>query len=137
MLVKPPKSTESKPAWRFLQFFGLENSRESANAKAKNRATKEPEERKHQFATWYIFAAFLGVMLIQFLWLRSTQIETIPYSQFEQLLAENKISEVLVGTETIQGTLKEPLPDGRKLFLQRALDGLGADQDFGDFVLCE
>jgi cell division protease FtsH len=116
MLINQPKDTESKPAWRFLQFFGLENSRESASAKAKNRPTKEPEERKHQFATWYIFAAFLGLMLIQYLWLQYTQIETIPYSQFEQLVDENKISEVLVGSDTIQGTLKEPFPDGRKLF---------------------
>ena len=87
-----------------------------------------PEERKHQFATWYIFAAFLGVMLIQFLWLRFTQIETIPYSQFEQLLAENKISEVLVGTEAIQGTLKEPFPDGRKLFYTVRVDPELADK---------
>jgi len=116
MLVKPPKNAQSKPAWRFLQFFGLEDSRESASAKANNRPAKEPEERKHQFATWYIFAAFLGVMLIQYLWLQYTQIETIPYSQFEQLVDQNKISEVLVGSDTIQGTLKEPFPDGRKLF---------------------
>ena len=98
MLVKPPKNAESKPAWRFLQFFGLEDSRESASAKANKRPAKEPEERKHQFATWYIFAAFLGVMLIQYLWLQYTQIETIPYTQFEQLVDQNKISEVLVGS---------------------------------------
>src|SRR5260370_35462114 len=55
-------------------------------------------------------------MLIQSLRLSFNQVETIPYSQFEQLLADNKISEVLVGTETIQGTLKEPFPDGRKVF---------------------
>src|ERR1700686_1912975 len=76
----------------------------------------------------YIFAAFLGVMLIQFLWLRFTQIETIPYSQFEQLLAENKVSEVLVGTETVQGTLKEPFPDGRKLFYTVRVDPELADK---------
>jgi cell division protease FtsH len=122
MLVKPPKNTESKPTWRFLQFFGLENSPESASAKAKNRPRKEPEERRHQFATWYIFAAFLGVMLIQYLWLQYTQVETIPYSQFEQLIDQNKISEVLVGSDTIQGTLKEPLPDGRKLFKTTRVD---------------
>jgi cell division protease FtsH len=116
MLIKQSKKTESKPAWHFFQFFGLENGRESARAKAKSRPTKEPEERKHQFATWYIFAAFLGLMLIQYLWLQYTQIETIPYSQFEQLVDQNKISEVLVGSDTIQGTLKEPFPDGRKLF---------------------
>src|SRR5260221_3697321 len=102
--------------WRFLQFLGSGNNRDKAVEQPKSKKPpKEPEERKRQFATWYIFAAFLGVMLIQFLWLRVTQIETIPYSQFEQLLAENKISEVMVGTETIQGRLKEPFSDGRKL----------------------
>src|SRR3974377_363162 len=116
MLVKPPKSTESKPAWRFLEFFGLENSRESASAEAKNRPAKEPEERKHQFAPWYIFAAFLGVMLIQYLWLQYTQIETIPYSQFEQLVDQNKISEVLVGSDTIQGTLKGLSPGAESYY---------------------
>jgi cell division protease FtsH len=122
MLVKPQKNTESKPAWRFLRFFGLENNFESASAKSKNRPPKEPEERRHQFATWYIFAAFLGVMLIQYLWLQYTQVETIPYSQFEQLIDQNKISEVLVGSDTIEGTLKEPLPDGRKLFKTTRVD---------------
>jgi cell division protease FtsH len=51
-----------------------------------------------------------------------TQIETIPYSQFEQLLDQNKISEVVVGSDTIQGTLKEPFPDGRKLFSTTRVD---------------
>ena len=75
-----------------------------------SRTPKEPEERKHQFVTWYIFAAFLGLMLVQFLWLRFTRVDTIPYSQFEELLDANKIAEVLVGQETVQGTLKEPFP---------------------------
>jgi cell division protease FtsH len=52
-------------------------------------------------------------MLIQYLWIQYTQVETMPYSQFEQLLNANKIAEVLVGSETIQGTLKESFPDGR------------------------
>ena len=116
------RNTESKPGWRFLQFFGLENGRESASAKGKNRPPKEPEERRHQFATWYIFLAFLGVMLIQYLWVQYTQVETIPYSQFEQLIDQNKISDVLVGSDTIQGTLKEPFPDGRRLFNTTRVD---------------
>src|SRR5258708_27489730 len=67
-------------------------------------------------------------MLIQSLWLSFTQVETIPYSQFEQLLAENKISEVLVGSESIQGPLKEPFPDGRKLFHTVRVDPALADK---------
>src|SRR6266851_1393531 len=116
MLDKTTKDIEPAPGWRFLQFLGFGNNRDTAVEPKAKKPPKEPEERKHQFATWYIFAAFLAVMLIQSLWLSFTQVETIPYSQFEQLLAENKISEVLVGTETIEGTLKEPFPDGRKLF---------------------
>ncbi len=38
------------------------------------------------------------------------------------MLGENKISEVLVGSDTIQGTLKEPFPDGRKLFSTTRVD---------------
>src|SRR5262245_32274676 len=110
---------KSTPGWRFLKLLGYGEPPGAGPSKGndtRSRTPKEPEERKHQFATWYIFAAFLGVMLVQFLWLRFIQIETIPYSQFEQLLDENKIEKVLVGQETIQGTLKEPFPDGRKEF---------------------
>src|ERR1019366_6765530 len=127
MLDKPTKDVEPAPGWRFLQFLGFDDNRDKA-AEPKAKPPKDAEERKHQFATWYIFAAFLGVMLIQFLWVRFSQIETIPYSQFEQLLAENKISEVLVGTETIEGTLKEPLADGRKLFYTVRVDPDLADK---------
>ena len=122
MLDKRLNNTEPSPARRVLRLFGLDNGRDKESLTARNHQPKEPEERKHQFATWYIFAAFLGVMLIQYLWIQYTQVETIPYSQFEQLLDENKISEVLVGSETIQGTLKEPFPDGRKLFSTTRVD---------------
>jgi len=65
MLDKPLRNTDSSPARRVLQFLGLDSSRYKATPTAKNSPPKEPEERKHQFATWYLFAAFLGVMLIQ------------------------------------------------------------------------
>jgi cell division protease FtsH len=116
MVDERSTNTEPAPIRQLRQYFGLDSSRDKASPTAKSRPPKEPEERKHQFATWYIFAAFVGVMLIQYVWLQFVQVETIPYSQFEQLLEENKISEVSVGSETVQGTLKDPLPDGRKLF---------------------
>src|SRR5258708_10114840 len=127
VLDKRIKEKEPARGWRFPQFLGFGDNRDEA-VEPKAKPPKEPEERKRQFAIWYVFAAFLGVMLIQFLWLRVTQIETIPYSQFEQLLAENKISEVMVGTETIQGALKEPFPDGRKLFYTVRVDPELADK---------
>src|SRR5215468_10898550 len=99
MLDERSTNTESAPMRRVLQFFGFDSGRDQASATAKGRTPKEPEERKHQFATWYVFAAFVGVLLIQYVWLQFVQVETIPYSQFEQLLEQSKISEVLVGPE--------------------------------------
>ena len=56
MLDKPTKDMEPAPGWRFLQFLGFGDDRDKvAEPKAKKPSPKEPEERKHQFATWYIF----------------------------------------------------------------------------------
>src|ERR1700726_776165 len=101
MLDTPTKDGEPTPGSRLLRFLGFtDKGDKGAEPKAK-KSPQEPEERKHHYATWYVFAAFLGVMLIQFLLLRFSKVETIPYSEFEQLLADNKVSEVLVGTDTI------------------------------------
>jgi cell division protease FtsH len=122
MLDKQSPGTDPAPVWRILRLFGLDNRRDKESPSADKRPAREPEDRKHQFAIWYVFAAFLGVMLVQYFWVQYTQIKTIAYSQFEQLLDENKISEVLVGSDTIQGTLKEPFPDGRKQFSTTRVD---------------
>ncbi len=70
----------------------------------------------------YTVAAVIGVMIIQYFWASYTQIETVPYSQFEQLLNEDKIAEVTVAAEFIQGTLKAPLPDGKQTFFAVRVD---------------
>jgi cell division protease FtsH len=127
MLDTPTKDIEPAPGWRFPRFLRFGDDGETAQPKGK-KPPKEPEERKHHFAVWYVFAAFLGVMLIQYVWLAFSQVQTIPYSQFEHLLDENKISEVLVGPDSIQGTLKQPLPDGRKLFYTVRVDPALADK---------
>src|SRR3974377_2448246 len=120
MLENPSKHSKDGRG-SLLQFLGIGRD-EKTKRTEKNGPGKEPEERKRQVAVWYIFAAFFGVMLIQYIWVQFTQIETIPYSQFEQLVDENKISDVLVGADGIQGTLKEPLPDGRKIFSTARVD---------------
>jgi cell division protease FtsH len=65
MLDKPTKDMEPARGWRFPRFppFG-ENGDKTAQPKT-TKPPREPEERKHHFAVWYVFAAFLGVMLIQ------------------------------------------------------------------------
>jgi len=82
----------------------------------------EPDARKRQIMIWYVLAAMFGVLLFQQFWSSYSQVETISYSQFETLLDQNKIANVTVGADSIQGTLKEPLPDGRRQFYAVRVD---------------
>ena len=88
----------------------------------------EPDVRKRQFLMWYVVAAIAGVFVVQLFWMSYSQVETIPYSQFESLLAEGKVATVTVGPDAIQGTLKEPLSDGRKEFFTTRVDPQLADK---------
>ncbi len=82
----------------------------------------EPDARKSQIMIWYILAAIFGVLLFQQFWSSYSQVDTISYSQFETLLDQNKVAEVTVGPDSIQGTLKEALPDGKKEFYAVRVD---------------
>ncbi|MEM5371428.1 ATP-dependent zinc metalloprotease FtsH [Paraburkholderia azotifigens] len=63
-------------------------------------------EREHQVNFWYVVIAFLAVVLIQDVLYRSSHTRTIPYSEFQQLLAQGKVTDVVVGATTITGTYK-------------------------------
>lgn len=73
--------------------------------------------RKQAVAMAVIFVGGMLLVVLQFILTRYESFETIPYSQFEQLLAQEKVAEVSVGPDTIQGKLKEPLPGGKSAFV--------------------
>jgi cell division protease FtsH len=50
----------------------------------------------------------LGVLLLRDLWTQTRTVESIPYSRFEQYLAEGKVETVAIGTQTIQGKFRKP-----------------------------
>jgi len=74
-------------------------------------------DRKALINGWYIVTAVLAVFAIQSWWIESQQVETIPYSQFEQMMGAGKIKSVRVTDKYITGTLKETPPDGRSRFV--------------------
>ena len=88
----------------------------------------EPDVRKRQIMIWYTVAAVIGILLFQQFWSSYSQIETIAYSEFERLLDQGKIADVTVGTDTIQGSLKEPLPSGKREFFAIRVDPQLADK---------
>jgi len=74
-------------------------------------------DKKFHINFWYIIGVVLAMMLIQDLYLEHRKLTPIPYSQFEQLVSEDKVKEVWISQNQIQGTLKEALPDGTRDFI--------------------
>lgn len=73
--------------------------------------------RKVSFSIWYIFLAVWAVILVHDFISALQKIEELPYSEFRQLVAADKVAEVAVGSHTLTGKLK---PEGeikeQKLF---------------------
>jgi len=73
-------------------------------------------EKKTQINLWYVALAVFGVVLLRDLWMQSQAIAPIPYSQFEDLLDQRLIEEVVVGSDYVRGTFTMP-QDGRGAFV--------------------
>src|SRR5579863_4602135 len=82
----------------------------------------DPSSRKQSVVIGYMIAAAIGMLVMQWALATYNTVDTIPYSQFEQLLSQGNIAEVAVGQDTIQGKLKEKLPDGKSAFITARVD---------------
>ena len=78
-------------------------------------------ERNTHINFWYVVLALLGIILLRDLWVETQSVETIPYSEFEQLLAEGQVENVVVGSETIRGDFTEP-HNGKSEFVTRSVE---------------
>ena len=78
--------------------------------------------RQTQFHIGYWVAAILGIMVLEYVIQTSQRVEAIPYSQFQQLVRDGKVEKVAVSDRFIQGTVKEPLSDGRTQFVTTRVD---------------
>jgi cell division protease FtsH len=73
-------------------------------------------KREHQINFWYIIAAMMAVFLFQDLLSQSGHSREISYSEFQKLVSERKVTDLVVGPTQISGTLTEPAQDGVKHF---------------------
>jgi cell division protease FtsH len=74
-------------------------------------------DKRQQWHAWYIVFAILGVTFLAQLWSASQNVVTIPYSQFLDDLKANKIAQVRVSGDYIEGDWKEPQKNGAKSFV--------------------
>jgi cell division protease FtsH len=75
-----------------------------------------PNVKKTGFNLAYVLLAAMGVLLLQDWWIRSQAVATIPYSQFQKLVREDKVARVVVSDNQIQGEYKQEV-DGKKRFV--------------------
>ena len=72
-------------------------------------------KKNHQWNLSYFAIAFVVFILAQFLFIDRRGVQSIPYSQFLQLLNEQTVSDLRVEKDQISGKLQAPI-DGHNLF---------------------
>jgi cell division protease FtsH len=94
-----PSNQEKRPEDNFREklssFFGSHDP-------ARKKKALPP---KAHFSIWYFLIVFSLLTLLQHYFL-SPKVESISYSKFKQSLAEGQVSKVIIGPESINGTLK-------------------------------
>ena len=88
---------------------------------ARDTAPDQPSRRQNIIFAIITMVA-LGSLALEWAWISSRQFETIPFSQFEQLVNEGLVTEVTVGSDTIQGKVKDKLASGKSEFLTVRVD---------------
>src|SRR5919197_3964246 len=73
------------------------------------------------FNAAYVLLAVLGVLALQDWWIRSQAVATIPYSEFQKLVREDKVKEVLISQDRVQGEFKVPV-NGKIRFIASRVD---------------
>ena len=83
-----------------------------------------------RFSITYIIIAVLGLMLLHDVWQRVQTVAPLPYSEFQTLVKDGKVEEVVVQGSEIRGRLKDgnTLKDGKKQFVTNQVEPDLADQ---------
>jgi cell division protease FtsH len=76
---------------------------------------------KARFHVIYLIVAVIGVVLVQQFMHDARTIAVVPYSEFQTLLKDHKVSEIEIVGDTLQGTLKEPV-NGKQRFVTTRVD---------------
>jgi cell division protease FtsH len=63
-------------------------------------------QKQYKFSIWYVLLGFWIVLIVHNLLVSAFAIKTIPYSEFLTLLKDNKIIEVAIRADQIQGKIK-------------------------------
>lgn len=83
---------------------------------------KNADPRTTPWNVGYWLLAVLALLWIQSAWQTARTVEPVPYSQFEQALADGRVAEVVVGETTVTGKLKAPDPGGKTVIVANRVE---------------
>ena len=86
-----------------------------------NREPSDPSQKRIHFSLWYFLAAVIMLMLLQS-YLAEPQRDPIPYSQFKQLVQEDRVQNLVLGSERIRGEMKDERVPGKPFVTVRVED---------------
>ncbi len=73
-------------------------------------------EKRTQWNLWYVVLAILGILVLQSYVQQWQQVQPLPYSEFLQELEKKNVKEIAIYADHLEGTLSQPLADGRTRF---------------------
>jgi len=79
-------------------------------------------EKKTGFNLGYLIVAVLVVLTLRDCVQQIQAVEAVPYSRFEQYLAEGRFASVEVGDTQVTGLLKEPEPGGKRVIVATTVE---------------
>lgn len=74
---------------------------------------KDKEKKTKSFTFLYFIIAIIGIFVIHSYLSFRSEIKTVPYSEFKGLVAQMKVSDLIIDAEKIQGTMTQQ--DGKKI----------------------
>ncbi len=94
-----------------------------------------PVKREQHFQFYYIILAMLGLFMVQdYLSTMAGNVQTLPYSEFQDMLHTGKLDNLVVGPDRITGTIKAPEKDKPAKFTTVRVDPALAQSLAADHV---
>jgi len=78
-------------------------------------------QKSFRFNAVFILLTIASVFVLNDVLSKQMAVANIPYSQFQSLVREKKVDKVVIGSDRIEGSLKEPL-DGKSRFVTTRVD---------------
>ena len=77
--------------------------------------------RSNRIALVYLVIAVVGVFALQDAWRQSMAAKPVPYSEFQELVRNKKVRDLVISDDEIRGEFVEPV-DGKKQFVTIRVD---------------